>query len=428
MDPTFTVRRALERDGREHWAEVSIRFLPSSTGGCGLGETSNAQRYVNNVLFPLRNDLSSLLWYAVTDALKEGIWRIRAGGLVRSGGFRANVVRLEVSDGIAPDDAERLLREAGRQAAEDYFAAIDDGRVTLTQADVDREFAYLPETGFDDEFIARRPCFLEYISESRPAFLSGMFLFQDHQIEKARAERTLTASGTFSLGLAIQGYKLGCRPEADAIVEYAYKSLTLAHDIQEKPARSEGAYDLGKRYLALSYLHWLRTGERHEEFVALSTRYFLAYYQRARLFGRSCAEGMTPACLYLGADSILRMLAKRLARRQRTPTRPNGLFGAALRIIDAPDVRERDREVARLKKRLPAQFFNWFHRGHYDDPAYLLHALYPRPEGPPGRLIERIWDHLPDLVRDPYASFGWRVAKGPGAAGPRPDRAGTSGK
>jgi hypothetical protein len=33
--------------------------------------------------------------------------------------------------------------------------------------------------------------------------------------------------------------------------------------------------------------------------------------------------------------------------------------------------------------------------------ALVLHALFPRPEGPPRALIESAWNHLPHIERIP---------------------------
>jgi hypothetical protein len=62
---------------------------------------------------------------------------------------------------------------------------------------------------------------------------------------------------------------------------------------------------------------------------------------------------------------------------------------------------------------MPLHLFRWLHRGHYADVAFLLHAVFLRPEGPPSRLIERVWDHLPEIERLPDEYRGWDVVRTP---------------
>ena len=95
----------------------------------------------------------------------------------------------------------------------------------------------------------------------------------------------------------------------------------------------------------------------------------------------------------------------------RAAATPGGLFGAAIRIATAADDAERDRLKAKLWKRLPIQLFRWMHQGQYADMAFMLHAVAPRPEGTPARLIERAWDIMPEIVRRPEATHGWDIAQ-----------------
>ena len=46
---------------------------------------------------------------------------------------------------------------------------------------------------------------------------------------------------------------------------------------------------------------------------------------------------------------------------------------------------------------MPLHLFRWMDRGHYRSVACMLHAVFPRPEGPPSRLIERVWDFMPEI-------------------------------
>ncbi len=113
-----------------------------------------------------------------------------------------------------------------------------------------------------------------------------------------------------------------------------------------------------------------------------------------------------------GADSVLVAMAERLtAHPGRGAATPGGLFGDELRIATAADGAERDRLKAKLRKRMPLHLFRWMHHGHYPDVAFMLHAVFPRPEGPPSRLIERAWDFMSEIERRPEAYFGWDIAR-----------------
>ena len=62
---------------------------------------------------------------------------------------------------------------------------------------------------------------------------------------------------------------------------------------------------------------------------------------------------------------------------------------------------ERERLKAKLRKRIPLHMFRWMCHGNYSDVALLLHALFPRPEGPSRGLIDSAWNHLPEIERIP---------------------------
>jgi hypothetical protein len=49
-------------------------------------------------------------------------------------------------------------------------------------------------------------------------------------------------------------------------------------------------------------------------------------------------------------------------------------------------------------------------RGNYSDVAFMLHAVFPRPEGPPSRLIESAWNFLPEIQRIP-GYMSWDVKR-----------------
>jgi hypothetical protein len=412
MEPTYTGRKEIHREGRDGSAEITIRFRPER-GATGVGFSSEAQRYLNDTFEADRVDRSDVIWSTVYKALQAGAWRLARRPEIQANTFRAEVLRVRVSEGASREDTAHLLAEASREAAERYFAALDDGRVPLEPWDVNQHFEYLPSPGFDEEFISRRRCFLEYVAEKRPGFLFGFAVTRAMSIEQLRRERTLTACGESAFRSAVCGYLYGCRPEADALVARAHELLTLADATDEKSAGDYGTgWGLGQRYTALAYVHWLRTGEPHEAALARAWRHLLAYYRRAKHFDRRSANLAAPELLFLGADAVLDAMAKRLsARPGRRAATPGGLFGEALRIATAADSAERDRLRARLRKRVPLHLFRWMHHGQYPEVAFLLHAVFPRPEGPPSRLIERAWDFLPEIERRPEAYLAWDIAR-----------------
>ena len=159
-------------------------------------------------------------------------------------------------------------------------------------------------------------------------------------------------------------------------------------------------------------MHWLRTGETHDEAVAKARRHFLSYYRRTKEFDRGSANLGAPTLMFLGADSVLTAISERLAAKPgRGAATPGGLFGDALRIATAPEETERDRLRAKLRKRMPLHLFRWMDRGHYRSVACMLHAIFPRPEGPPSRLIERAWNFMPEIRRTPGVYRGWDIAR-----------------
>jgi hypothetical protein len=411
MEPTFTGIKDVRRDGRDYSAEVAIRFLPAR-GATGVGFSSEARRYLNSTFGADHAERSSDVWRSVVKTIDAAAWRLARRPEMKAHTFRAEVVRVRVSDGASREDAAQLLAEASRIAAEGYFAALDDGRVHLEASDVERPFEYLASVGFDEEFISRRRCFLEYVAEKRPGFLFGFAASRASSTEELREKRTLTPCGVSNFGLAVCGYLCGCRDEADALVARAHELLALADATGEKSAGDYGTgWGLGRRYTALAYVHWLRTGEPDDAALAAARRHLLGYFRRAEHFDRRSANLAAPGLLFLGADSVLVAMAKRLAARPgRGATPPGGLFGDALRIATATDEAERDRLKARLRKRMPPHLFRWMDHGQYEQVAFVLHAVFPTPEAPPSRLIERAWDFLPELERCP-GGYGWDVAR-----------------
>ena len=183
----------------------------------------------------------------------------------------------------------------------------------------------------------------------------------------------------------------------------SHELLTLADETDEKAAGDYGTgWGLGQRYIALAYVHWLRTGETHDDAIAKARTRLLAYYRRTKHFDRRSANLQAPALLFAGVDSVLFAIAERLsAYPGRGAAAPGGLFGDALRIATAGDAAERDRLKAKLRKRMPLHLFRWMQHGNYSDVAFMLYAVFPHPEGPPSRLIESTWNHLPEIERIP---------------------------
>jgi hypothetical protein len=114
-----------------------------------------------------------------------------------------------------------------------------------------------------------------------------------------------------------------------------------------------------------------------------------AYYSRTRSLDRNAATIEVPVLLYTESYTLIRKIAERLSIGTELDHRrkPTGLFCHALRIALAADDSQRQAEKDRLRKQILAQLFRWIDRGRYGDVAFTLHALFPRPEGPPSRLI-----------------------------------------
>jgi len=416
MDPIFKGRKAIRRDDRDEFAEVELRLQPTAwaPGPHGrIGHSSEAERYFNSRFgadFAKRSD--DIRRSVAKTAAKAGARRLDERPGIGAHGFVARIERVRVSEGLTSEEAGELLAEAGREAVDRYFEAVDEGRVRLNASDVDRPFEYRPCPGFDEEFIARRRCFLEYVEDQkRPGFLFSYAVSLTTPIEETRAKRSLSPAGVSDFRSAVDGYLCGCRPEADALVERSHELLSLADATDEKPRSDEGGFGLGQRYAALAYIHWLRTGQAHDDALAKARRHYLGYCRRAKYFDRGSANLAAPELLFLGADDVLAAVAKRLSINPKDgATIPRGFFGDALRIVMTNDDDERDRLKAKLRKRLPLHFFRWMHHGQYHNIAFMLHALFPRPEGPPSRLIERVWDFMPEIERRPDADFGWDIA------------------
>ncbi len=154
---------------------------------------SDAQRYFISTFGADHVERADDVWHLVVNVLQAGVWRLAKRAEILANAFCAEVVRVRVSEGASREDTAYLLAEASRAAAESYFAALDDGRPPLTAADVDQPFEYQPSTGFDEEYISRRQCFLEYVAEKRPGFLFAMRLVSE-QVDRGIAQGELAQS------------------------------------------------------------------------------------------------------------------------------------------------------------------------------------------------------------------------------------------
>lgn len=245
-----------------------------------------------------------------------------------------------------------------------------------------------------------KPCFQEYVAERRPFFFEAVERWQSRSIDQAHVERALTPNGEFLLRDAVNGYLLGCRREADELMAKGYEFTKLADAINERQKHGyHGKWSMGNRSAILAYFHWLKTGELHEAALADARQRFLNYCQGCRDFDRRTANLMAPTLLFLEAYPAVRAMEERLSGLPGTTARPGGLFGDSLKLSMADDPSERDRLKAHVRKRIPPHLFRWQHRGHHTDVAFILHAIFPRPEGPPSRLIESAWDHIPEIER-----------------------------
>jgi hypothetical protein len=243
-------------------------------------------------------------------------------------------------------------------------------------------------------------CFEDYLAEKRPGFFVCLELSRSYDIKKERERRCLSPIGTSLFMDVVHGHLFGCRDEADELVERGYEFLKLADALGEKQeyAYARG-FSEGHRSTALSYLHWLRTGETDEEALADARGHFSDYFRRSKTFDRSSANLMAPTLLYLEAYDLVSRIADELSRSPGATARPGGYFGDVLRIGAAGRTAERDRLKTMVRKRMPLHLFRWLHRGHFDNVAFVLHAVFPRPIGPPSRLIETAWDHIPEIER-----------------------------
>jgi hypothetical protein len=255
------------------------------------------------------------------------------------------------------------------------------------------------------------PCFEEYRVEKRRGFESLLELDRASDIDTARRECTLTGAGERMFRDAVLGYLCGCPDEADELAAKGHEFLKLATELGEIKAHlhTPGFTEAG-RSAALSFVHWLKTGEALERELVAGARHYAEYFATSKTWDRRSANIAAPDLIYLGADDAVMLIAKKLCSRPGSPANPGGLFGDALRIASAADATERDQLKTKVRKRLGTQLFRWVDHGHYDSAAFMLHAVFPRPAGARSALIEQAWDHMPGIERIPgYSS--WNVKR-----------------
>lgn len=267
MEPIYLGRHRVHRDGRDLVAEIEARFRPQM-GGPGVGFSGGAERFLNATFAADRITVSNAIWHATRRVIERNGRRLARWPGIRATTFTAQVVAIRVTPGLPIDEAAALLAEAAREAAEAYFAAVADDPIHAEAPDPERPFAHRPEPGFDDAFVARRPCFLEYATEDRPSYLFASQVSRYKPIDDLRRERVLTPNGISALRSAVHGYLLGCRPEAEVCLAGSIELLKLADATGEVAAGdSGGGWGLGHRYAALAFGRWLRTGEPQPEAI-----------------------------------------------------------------------------------------------------------------------------------------------------------------
>src|SRR5262249_39817295 len=117
--------------------------------------------------------------------------------------------------------------------------------------------------------------------------------------------------------------------------------------------------------------------------------------------------------LFLGADSVLSAMSKRLAAKPgRGATTPGGLFGDALRIVMAPDGSERERLKRKVRNRMPLHLFRCIHYCQYAHLAFMLPLLLTaQPKRRPGLYNQTAGTTTPQTSRPPQPNCGGDDAK-----------------
>jgi hypothetical protein len=255
------------------------------------------------------------------------------------------------------------------------------------------------------------PCFDAYREEKQRSFSTLLEVDRANDIDAARRERRLTPYGESMFRDAVLGYLCGCRDEANELAAEGYEFLKLATELGEKQANLyTPGFTEARRSAALSFLHWLQTGETLDRELVAGARHYAEYFASSKTWDRGSANIAAPDLIYLGARDAVMLIAKKLYGKPGAPAKPGGLFGDALRIASAADTAERDQLKAKVRKRLGLQLFRWVNQGHYDSVAFMLHAVYPKPAGARSALIEAAWTHMPEIERVP-GYLAWNVKR-----------------
>jgi hypothetical protein len=392
MDPTYTGRKEIRHDGQDFFAEVTIRFLPGQ-GGRGVGFSSEARRYLNSRFGADSSKRGDHIWQAVV-ALIDGSGRQLAKLGIWANTFRTEVVSVEVSENASEEDLAYLLAEASKMATETFFADLDDGHVGFTAADLKKPFELLPH-----EWSSMNPIERYIAIDMEPAAIRALERHRPVDIEEVRENRCLTPNGDRFFLDAVVCYLARRTQEGDELVAKSRAFLELAHATSEREKYDyTRGYSEGCRSAVLSYVRWLTDGTSSSDLIKHARMNLSAYYSRTRSLDRNAATIAVPMLLYTESYTLIRKIAERFSIGTEPNRKPTGLIGHAFRIASAADDSQRQDEKERLRKQIPKQLSRWIDRGHYGDVAYTLHALFPRPEGPPSRLIERCWQYIDDRV------------------------------
>lgn len=233
-------------------------------------------------------------------------------------------------------------------------------------------------------------------AELLPRIPSTMERLRAYSIDEERERRCLTPIGHSLFHYAVICYLARRREEGDELVVKAREFLRLARSIGERQR-----YDYVRRHSEaeraadLSYVDWLATDEVNAALVAEARADFAAYYARPRPLLRRTVSFLAPVLLYTESYPLLRKLAESFPP---SPGRAGGLFDHAVRIASAEDEARRQVEKKSLRRKIPRQVFAWIDKGQFPNVAFALLALFPRPEGPPHRLIEDCWKSIPESV------------------------------
>ena len=144
-----------------------------------------------------------MIWHAVANAIQAGMAACEAARVERQEFPRHRSCTCPAHGRHKLRDSGYLLAEASKLAVERYFADLDSGLIDLKASDTEQPFEYLPSTGFDEEFISRRRCFLEYVAEKRPGFLVGYQVDQSISIEQSQQEQSLAPRGESAFDSAV---------------------------------------------------------------------------------------------------------------------------------------------------------------------------------------------------------------------------------